>query len=205
MKRLFSLWIFIALTCVFFVLGRLYKIQAVTNMDTNILLAISEIRTEFLTSIMLFLSYIGSWRVHIWIVGALVFYFIVKKRYSIVVLLIFNLYGSRLLNQFLKNIYMRERPSIRMMDVAEYSFPSGHAMNNMALFGFILFLILSSKVTTGIKRSATVFLVLLIAAISFSRMYLAVHYPTDILAGWCGGGMVLVACAYLYKKYHMKI
>lgn len=204
MKMKKNTGLLVGLAGTFIILTILQQNPSVTTIDTNILLVISKIRTEFLTEAMLFLSYIGTWHVHIWIVGVICFYFLVKKRYSIIVLLIFNLYGSRFFNQFLKMMIMRERPSIRMIDVTEYSFPSGHAMNNFSLFGFLLFLVLVSRMKKTIKVVTSIFLALLILSISFSRLYLAVHYPTDILAGWCGGGLVVWMCVYLFKRFQMK-
>lgn len=185
--------------CIFMITALLYPVIA--NIDIGILIEISQIRTEKLTDFMIWISYIGSFSIQIWIIGIISLLYILRKKYSVVVMIIFNFILSISLNGILKEIFYRPRPSIRMMDVSGYSFPSGHTMNNVAIYGFFIFLVLISPLNKGMKIFLNTIMVLLTSTIAFSRMYLAVHYPTDIIGGICGGLFVMCISIYMYKKF----
>ncbi|NMC55729.1 MAG: phosphatase PAP2 family protein [Eubacteriaceae bacterium] len=92
----------------------------------------------------------------------------------------------------LKSIFARPRPSnIYLVKVSGYSFPSGHAMTSAAFYGFIIYLIWQTNIRKNLKIASTVFLFILIILIGVSRVYLGVHYTSDIAAGF------LVSIAYL--------
>ena len=113
----------------------------------------------------------------------------------------------------LKLLIMRERPDVVMHLVEEtgYSFPSGHANAGLIFYIFLAFLIsrvLKSRRQEDLAHLITVLLVILVFLIGISRIYLGVHYPTDILAGWCLGGILLIIFVTLYDaiyplKYHL--
>jgi undecaprenyl-diphosphatase len=88
-------------------------------------------------------------------------------------------------NQLIKNIIARVRPDhIRLIEQGGYSFPSGHAMISIALYGFIIYLLMTKSYNKYIKIIGIPLLVLLIIGIGCSRIYVGVHYPSDILAGY---------------------
>ncbi|EGQ3443908.1 phosphatase PAP2 family protein, partial [Staphylococcus pseudintermedius] len=90
-------------------------------------------------------------------------------------------------NPILKNIFDRERPTLlRLIDISGFSFPSGHAMGSTAFFGSVIYV--AHRILKGKAKSVAMTLsVLMIVLISSSRVYLGVHYPTDIMAGIVGG------------------
>lgn len=103
-----------------------------------------------------------------------------KKREAYV--LAFSSAGAAILNVLLKATFMRARPDewTRLVTENSYSFPSGHAMASTAL-GFALVAVLwRTKYRWAAVIGATIYVLL----IGFTRLYLGVHYPTDILAGW---------------------
>lgn len=173
----------------------------ITNYDRELLISISQLRTDNLTEFMIFISHVGSFSIQVWIIGIVSFLYIMRKRYSSAVIIIFNILFSITLNGLLKEFFQRPRPDIRMMDVAGYSFPSGHTMNNVAIYGFFIFLVLISSMNKSIKIILTTIMTLLAGTIAFSRMYLAVHYPTDIIGGICGGLFVVSVSIYLYQRF----
>jgi membrane-associated phospholipid phosphatase len=96
---------------------------------------------------------------------------------------------------FLKNFISRPRPLINRIIYADfYSFPSGHAMSAIVFYGFISYLsiILIKKIWQ--KTLMIFFCVCMIFAIGISRIYLGVHYPSDILAGYLAGMTWLMFC-----------
>ena len=102
------------------------------------------------------------------------------------------------LNALLKLAFTRPRPDIlRLIAETDFSFPSGHAMINMALYGAIVILAWRFLQTKRMKIAITAGLTILVFAIGFTRVYLGVHYITDVIAGWCLGlafavGVILV-------------
>ena len=109
--------------------------------------------------------------------------------------LIVCLVGEALLNFFLKNLFERTRPDLfQVVTEAGYSFPSGHAMVSLCLYGMITFLV-ARHVQSWRWRLVVIGLAMaLVVAIGVSRVYLGVHYPTDVVAGYFAGGMWLAFC-----------
>lgn len=96
------------------------------------------------------------------------------------------------LNVLLKNILHRPRPTeYRLIDESGYSFPSGHSMISMAFYGFIIYLIYKYVKNKYLKWSLITILSTLIVVIGISRIYLGVHYTSDVLAGF------FIAISYL--------
>lgn len=90
-----------------------------------------------------------------------------------------------LLNQILKNIVQRPRPTeFRMIDESGYSFPSGHSMASAAFYGFLIYLVYKKVKNKKLKITIITLLSLLIILIGISRIYLGVHYTSDVLAGF---------------------
>jgi membrane-associated phospholipid phosphatase len=110
--------------------------------------------------------------------------------------------GAIGLNILLKHLFSRARPALwdRIVDVGQYSFPSGHAMVSMVIYGFIGYILANRyrRQQWWIVSLTT----LLVIAIGFSRLYLGVHWPTDIIAGYAAGLVWLIACIYSSKIWH---
>lgn len=107
---------------------------------------------------------------------------------------------SWILNESLKRIVQRPRPEFRLLEVSNFSFPSGHAMNNAALYISLLYCILRLAKTKQQKILCTVILTLHTFIIGISRVYFNVHYISDVISGWCLGiSIALVVCPLILK------
>jgi undecaprenyl-diphosphatase len=105
------------------------------------------------------------------------------------------------LNLILKNAFARERPDIlRLINETSYSFPSGHAMNNAALYVMLTLLTIKYVKNKPKKIVLTVFYIFLPVVIGFSRLYLGVHYAGDILGGWLLGFLVALIVFYWWAS-----
>lgn len=103
------------------------------------------------------------------------------------------------INFILKNIFVRPRPTeFRLANASGYSFPSGHSMASMAFYGFLIYLILKNVKNKAIKWSISIFLSVIIILIGVSRIYLGVHYASDVL----GGFLLAVAYLTIFTKYY---
>ncbi len=125
------------------------------------------------------------------ITTALILLIIIRNK-KIGILICANLVITTGLNLLLKNILQRPRPTeYRLINEKGYSFPSGHSMVSMAFYGFIIYLIQKYVKNKYIKWTLTIILDILIISIGISRIYLGVHYTSDVLAGF------LVSISYL--------
>jgi membrane-associated phospholipid phosphatase len=116
----------------------------------------------------------------------------------------FCLGGGSLLNILLKNIFARSRPDVLPI-IAEtgYSFPSGHAMVALCFYGIAAFLL--SRLLPTLRGKVMVFILtgVLVMLIGISRIYLGVHYPSDVLAGYFAGSTWLAVCISVLKWWEL--
>ncbi len=103
-----------------------------------------------------------------------------------------NLAIITILNQLLKRILQRPRPTeFRIIEETGYSFPSGHSMISMAFYGFLIYLIYKYVKNKYVKWISIILLSILICSIGVSRIFLGVHYTSDVLGGF------LISISYL--------
>ena len=109
--------------------------------------------------------------------------------------------GGTLLNWALKTIFHRDRPEFasEFIKRTTYSFPSGHSMESIAGFGMLAYLLHRRARTRLQRRLLLVGTVLLVLAIGTSRVYLGVHYLSDVVAGYAAGAAWLLACIAAFR------
>ena len=170
----------------------------INTVDNRIYELIIKLLSTKITAVMTFISFLGSAIVLIALVVAFIF-LIKDKKYSKLIAL--NLILVFVLNRILKWIIRRPRPE-RLQLVLEkgYSFPSGHSMVAFGFYGFLIYLVYKNIENKKIKYPLMVFLALLILFIGISRIYLGVHYVTDVIAGFIFAFLYLV----VFVKYFCK-
>ena len=158
--------------------------------------------------IMLWITFLGK---HQFLVPAnllLIIYFFLIARltwFSVRVLAI--ALSSLILMLMLKWVFGRKRPLSPLLKAARgLSFPSGHAIMSVSFFGVIIYCVLHSSFPEWVKIVATILLIVLILLIGFSRIYLRVHYTSDVLAGFLIGLIwLLITLAVVEKAEQMTI
>ena len=138
----------------------------------------------------------------IWLLifSTILFIFIKNKKIGICIYA--NLFLSGALNQILKRIVQRPRPTeFRLIDESGYSFPSGHSMVSVAFYGFILYLVIKNVKNKYFKYIASLVIILLMVLIPISRVYLGVHYPSDVIGGALFSLGYLLLFVTLYNKF----
>ena len=111
------------------------------------------------------------------------------------------LVGAQVLNVALKLTFHRSRPEVAFVHLDTYSFPSGHAMIAIAVYGAFAFLY-RSRARTRLRAAAmTAAMIAVVALISFSRLYLGVHYLSDVLGGLAAGATWLALAIALLIAY----
>lgn len=86
-----------------------------------------------------------------------------------------------------------------LVEESGYSFPSGHSFVSIAFYGFLIYLIINSKLKKQTKIVLSIVLASLILLIGISRIYLGVHYPSDVTAGFIGGAIYLMIFIEIVK------
>lgn len=120
-----------------------------------------------------------------------ILFFVIKDK-KIGISIITNLGIVTILNQIIKFIMQRPRPTeFRIIEEKGYSFPSGHSMVSLAFYGYLIYLIYKYINNKHLKRTLIIILSVLICIIGVSRIYLGVHYTSDVLGGF------LISFAYL--------
>lgn len=123
-------------------------------------------------------------------------YLVILRRWPSVILVIVSLVGGTILNTVLKNAFARPRPDLvaHLVDVHSMSMPSGHAMISAVTYLTIGALLARVQPTRSLKVYTVAVSVMLVLVIGLSRVYLGVHWPTDVLAGWCLGAAWAMSC-----------
>ena len=126
--------------------------------------------------------------------------FIKNKKLSLGIIL--NLVGITLINQILKFTFKRERPTgYRLIEMSGYSFPSGHAMASLAFYGLLIYIIKRLVKNKSLKILLIIINIAIIILIGVSRIYLGVHYLSDVLTGYSISIIYLLITTKLLNKY----
>ncbi|MFY4775650.1 phosphatase PAP2 family protein [Metabacillus sp. RGM 3146] len=158
----------------------------VHSFDQHVISFVQGFETPQITALMKFLSWIGSGTIVLIlaIISLLVFRKILMHR-SEVILYVSVVLGSAILNQILKSLFHRSRPSLhRLANATGFSFPSGHSMEAVAFYGILAFILWRHTPTSWGRGLLIFFSTLMILGIGISRIYLGVHYPSDVLGGY---------------------
>ena len=150
-----------------------------------------DLPTALTTFFKLVTSLIDPLGIIIW-VSALVLFFLYKKWKIEAALLAGNLVLHGILIKLIKLLYQRSRPSLsHLVKEGGYSFPSGHAMATAVVVGTLIIIVQQRIQNQKIKRLVQALLLLFIFMIMASRVYLGVHYPTDVIGGALMGFAIL--------------
>jgi undecaprenyl-diphosphatase len=171
------------------------------KLDYKVFEALKPYVTPANNKVMLAITFLGR---HEFLIPAnlmLIAYFLIRKHkwYSIKIPAV--AISSLALMFILKNLFNRERPLIPLLNEAKgLSFPSGHALMSVTFYGLLIYITWHMVKNKTMKWSLIVFFLLLIQLIGFSRIYLRVHYTTDVMAGFATGFLWLVISLWVLKQ-----
>jgi undecaprenyl-diphosphatase len=182
-----------------------------TSVDTTIPRALRKaddpsrpIGPRWLQGVVLDLTALGGPTVLWLVVLSVVGFLLLQARYHTAVVVLATAASGDILNVVLKNLFLRPRPEIvpHLRDVSSTaSFPSGHAMESAIIYltlGAILMQLAERRLTKIYCIGMAIFLTLLVGV---SRVYLGVHYPTDVVAGWMFGFFWASLCWIIAKRF----
>jgi len=173
-----------------------------TSLDNAVFDEVAPHRTPGRTRFMVFISIFGN---HLLLIPAnflLLAWFLYKKRKNAAIYIAFVSLTSLLVMSVIKRLVHRQRPSHSLVDgITNYSFPSGHSFMTVTFYGLLAWW---AWTYTRDKQQKTVLITLLLLflfTIGFSRIYLQVHYLTDVLAGWSFGACWLLCSLLITQKW----
>jgi undecaprenyl-diphosphatase len=182
-------------------------------LDTRILLALRSntdpskpIGPEWVEFALLDLTAIGGPTVLTLVVLAVVGFLVLQERYRTALVIMVTSIGGEIANTVLKNAFMRPRPTVvpHLREAISTSFPSGHAMESAIIYltlGAMMMRVAEGRLT---KAYCLFLAVLLTFLVGLSRVYLGVHYPTDVIGGWILGFMWASICWLAAQRFEAR-
>ncbi len=177
------------------------KTDSLSQFDTAVTDFVLSFRSESLTKFFIFITEVGDIYGYL-IVSALctVLFYLIFKSWNYVIQLSLVMLLALSSNLILKQIINRSRPELEhLVTIETLSYPSGHAMTAMAFYGFLIFLFYNFKIHGFLKVIIITLLIFLICSIGVSRIYLGVHYPSDIIGGFIAGSIWVILCAFIFS------
>ena len=191
--------IFVVVLCLILFSIICYSVLSYDNLviDTKVYSFIADnIMNDELTPVLKVITELGGVAFTV-LAGVLIFMFCKRNRWFVT----FDLIEVTLINQVIKHIVRRPRPNVlRLVEESGYSFPSGHSMVSMAFYGIVIYLVYKNVSNKYLKWTLIALLSLLIISIGFSRIYVGVHYFTDVAGGFLLGLAYLIIYINIYNK-----
>jgi undecaprenyl-diphosphatase len=198
----------ISVVCIvgFSLMSLLISDHKIVQFDSNVIAAIQGMESPGLTKVMKFFTFIGS-APFVIVLSIILLFFLYKVLHHRMelILLIASIFGSAALNGLLKQFFHRVRPNLhRLIDVGGYSFPSGHAMSAFTVYVILTFLLWRHIPSKWGRTLLILFSFFMILSIGTSRIYLGVHYPSDIVGGYFASGFWVAIAIWFFQYYQEK-
>ncbi len=205
-RLLIVLAIFIVILLVFLFITDEIVLEKETGFDNSVFQFLRGYTTAAITGKMIFLTFFGSQKFLFTAYCVLVLYFLFFKRNT---LRSFNIAAIGLSSVTLlfsiKNIFKRHRPLDPLLaNVKGFSFPSGHSFSSFTFCGLLIYILWETQISNWLKWIGTIALFIFATLIATSRVYLHVHYASDVIAGFCLSVLWLTICISVLHKIENK-
>ena len=192
------------LTFIFIILSVLVKFDLVSSIDTFIYNLCTFKMNDILTSIFKVITFLGSTPFIVTLSVLLFVVFLICKKKTQAYLTASVIIISTILNNIIKVIIMRERPEVlKLVIETSYSFPSGHTMASVTIYGILLYLVNKTDLKSGLKNTLRVILIILPILIGISRIYLGAHFASDVIGAYLVSSILLLVTTYLVDKKNL--
>lgn len=189
------------LSLLFVILTILVCTNTIEPLDNATSSFIISIRSPELTNTMNIITNIsGSYALIVF--TTLFIILIKKKKYPLAITI--NLIAVFITSQLAKAIVERDRPLDMLVSAPGYSYPSGHSMVGLAYFSFLSYLVIKYIPNKIVKIILPIIFTITILLVGFSRIYLGVHYLSDVLAGFLLGAIYLIIFINIYPLEEQK-
>ncbi len=166
-------------------------ISLIPALDVRVLTMLYAMRDQGLVQLFIWISALGDATTIIGLALIIALVFLIRRRYAYAVGLTVSVATSSIVTVLLKEIVHRPRPPAPLFAYHEtwWSFPSGHAALSFAFYGFLALLVWRSAASKTTRIATIIGISVLILLIGFTRLYLGVHYPSDVIAGFVVGAI----------------
>jgi membrane-associated phospholipid phosphatase len=204
-RFILALVLFLVILFVFVAITDEIVLKGENGFDQNVSQAISLLVSPFATRLMEAVTFFGSRAFLFPAYLVLIVYYLLRKNINLALdITMIGLGSSGILHLF-KEIFQRQRPLDPLIrDVTGFSYPSGHSFSSFTFFGLIIYILWITGIKKAWKILLTIFLFLFAATIALSRVYLRVHYPSDVVAGFCLSIIWLMLSLWVLHKADKK-
>lgn len=204
-----SFYIIILISFIVFVIGTNLFVELTDEVTGNNIESVDRAVTDYVTSFrspglnsfFIFITDLGDTYAYlVAMILVAIFLFVKLRSWKFIAQLLGVLVLSALSNIALKKVFDRARPTEEhLVVIKSLSYPSGHAMSAMAFYGFLIYLLYQIKMNNWIRVVLTIIFTLLILSIGISRIYLGVHFPSDVAGGFIAGLIWVAFCIVLFN------
>jgi undecaprenyl-diphosphatase len=202
-----SIWAAV-LFAAFIVVAMLIHTGHADSLDRHFLLALRTGDTHdpigpwWIERLFLAITWLGNWYSVLAVAAAAIVYLLATNRAATAALVGATAIGEAILNDALKSIFDRARPDLvaHGVEVSTTSFPSGHAMAAAAVYLTLGALLVRTQKSRAVKIAIMSAAILIALLIGISRIYLGVHWPTDVIGGWLAGAAWALICWEIARK-----
>ena len=201
MRILISIVLFLVTLFVFVYIADEMVLEKENHLDTQIVAIVNQHQSPAATNFFETLTFFGSSKFLFPAYCVLIAILLFEKRKKTALNIgIIGVTSTGLLH-LLKEIFKRHRPSDPLMaHVTGFSFPSGHSFSSFTFFALVIYLFWQMKISKLAKIAIGVFFLICASLIAYSRVYLHVHYPSDVIAGFCLSVIWLLLAFYLLRR-----
>lgn len=173
-----------------------YQNSALSEKELLIISTIQNFLKDVPLEVAKFITYFGheiNWRIA---VGIAIITLLILKKFKLAILYFLSLPCAEFAYSSIKTIIQRPRPpiDIRLIDAWNYSFPSGHSTMSMVTYGLLIYFVYKYVKNKPLKTSLISLLSCLILLVGFSRVWVGVHFPTDVIGGFSLG--ICIICIF---------
>ena len=194
-------WIILGLICMFIILAVLVKTNLIESFDNYFYNLVTFKVSDCFTNVYKVITFLGSTEFIVSLCAVFLVLFIILKKKNIGITISVVLIISTLVNNLLKIILMRERPDVlAFVSEHSYSFPSGHTMASVSMYGILLYFVLKSQMNNKLKIGLSSILTVLPILVALSRVYLGAHFMSDVIGAFIVSIILLLIETYYIEK-----
>lgn len=202
MKRIKKEYIILTILLLIFILLSIFvNLGKLDSVDEAIYNFVANFKCDFLTHFLYAITQSASTVGIISIFVLVTAFFFYKKDLSSIKYLVLNLLSGTLIVKGLKELFKRARPAWKWIEQGGFSYPSGHTISALVLYGTLI-LIINKKLNNRLKKPLIIVCILMIVLTGLSRIYFGAHFFTDVLASMILGCIILlISSLFMNKEY----